>query len=314
MRVKLRMQMNVVLDENQALDRARHFNVIFPVFWFEAGIDSLPVEVVGKLQMAQNIPPVVKTTSVAVCLFFTVLFLVLLLAHTVAGWCGALSPQNSRAASPEDLPSNFAAAYPQCPPGAESLTPSYKSSELSSTIDDQATPPNMVDTHTMPPPYKKNSNRIDEPDSPYEINNYRPPSYSAVTAGVQNSSSTVSAEIHTTQSEEEETESPLVVEKNILPQPNPSAPSPDKPVTYPPIGFSMPIQYVDHPQSDSKPVDMQPLASSSPQDCSPNVSTGDDNAQSLSDSIPSQRPSSSLSSSINRKSSTNLPPPLESDL
>ncbi|KAK8394388.1 hypothetical protein O3P69_006524 [Scylla paramamosain] len=37
LRVKLRMQMNVMLDRNQPLERARHFDVVLPVFWFEVG-------------------------------------------------------------------------------------------------------------------------------------------------------------------------------------------------------------------------------------------------------------------------------------
>ncbi|KAK8752569.1 hypothetical protein OTU49_006283, partial [Cherax quadricarinatus] len=220
LRVKLRMQMNVMLDRSQALERARHFDVILPIFWFEVGIDSLPGEVVGLLKLAQNLPPVVKTTSVTLCTALTLIFLILLLAQTVAAWCGwgAVSSKK-RPLTPDDLPhhTHFRPTPPMWeydelhkPPRRGDSTVSsgsYKES-LPSTLAQPGVDIPIIDDHTLLPPYRRCHN-LDIPDAPRPDSvgdesidtDQVPPPYSP--GPVHRTPSTVSVEIHITASDDE---------------------------------------------------------------------------------------------------------------
>ncbi|XP_076046348.1 lysosome membrane protein 2-like isoform X1 [Oratosquilla oratoria] len=215
LRVKLRMQMNVVLDGNQALERARHFDVIFPVFWFEVGIESLPGEVVGLLKLAQNLPPVVKTTSVTVCLVLIVLFLVLLLAQTVMSWCSRNNTK-SKGKPSHGNEWDYSSIHRSRPGGLES-----GSSSAGSTLpppppphlplDENGVP--FIDDHTLLPPYRRKQNFPDATDAAEDPHDPAPPytpvhlevapPYTAMADQPARTPSTVSVEIHTTASEEE---------------------------------------------------------------------------------------------------------------
>lgn len=220
------MQMNVILDRSQALERARHFDVVLPIFWFEVGVDSLPGEVVGLLKLAQNLPPVVKTTSVTLCTALTLIFLILLLAQTVAAWCGwGSSGARRRAHTPEDLPHHT--HYRPAPPMWEydelHKPPRPGDSFGSSSSYKDAFPAGLpqpgldipiIDDHTLLPPYRRHN--LDIPDAiPQEGSDANktmeidqvPPPYSP--APPQRSPSTVSVEIHTTASDEELSDLPL---------------------------------------------------------------------------------------------------------
>lgn len=165
-RVKLRMQMNVVLDQNQALKRRRHFDIIYPIFWFEAGIDSLPPNLVGKLQMAQDLPPLIKKVLLVLCGALSVLFVGILMANTVLFWCSSgLSSLRSRSdngsidSTPlETRPSTPASdADPHSPATAPTLSvlgtyKSYKAPNCESDADISAY--NFVENGTLLPPYK----------------------------------------------------------------------------------------------------------------------------------------------------------------
>lgn len=184
------MQMNVVIDGQQALQRARHFDVVFPVFWFEAGIDSLPGEMVGMLKMAQNLPSVVKTTSVTVCTTLTILLFLLLLASSMVGCCG-LTPHPSRTQTPDHLPDTHWAPNPShailnasgyAPGSLASLGPddSYRGAPL--------------------PPYRKNGFGDDAGDASYDVpfSEEQPPAYTSApdTTKEASSASLLSVEIH----------------------------------------------------------------------------------------------------------------------
>lgn len=217
LRVKLRMQMNVMLDRNQPLERARHFDVVLPVFWFEVGVDSLPGDVVGLLKLAQNLPPVVKTTSVTLCTALTLIFLLLLLAQTIATWCGwGTSKAMKRPLTPEDLPHlspcrpmstqwqyDELHKPPRCGNSFHS-TPSVKSSTTPQPLTPGLDIP-IIDNHTLLPPYRPRGEGGHEPlpqpeDGEYSIDQVPPP-YSP--GPQQRTSSTVSVEIHTTASDDE---------------------------------------------------------------------------------------------------------------
>ncbi|XP_071522342.1 uncharacterized protein [Panulirus ornatus] len=228
LRVKLRMQMNVILDRSQALERARHFDVFLPIFWFEVGVDSLPGEVVGLLKLAQNLPPVVKTTSVTLCTALTFIFLILLLAQTVAAWCGwgtGTSAARKRPHTPDDLPhhTHYRSAPPMWEYNELHKPPRPGDSLASSTgfKDPFASPlphPGLdipiIDDHTLLPPYRRHNQDIPDalpqPDSDanrtMEID-LIPPPYSP--ALPQRTPSTVSVEIHTTASDDELSDLPL---------------------------------------------------------------------------------------------------------
>ncbi|KAF2353001.1 CD36 family [Trinorchestia longiramus] len=168
LRVKLRMQMNVVLDQNQALNRARHFDMIYPIFWFEAGIDSLPVNLVGQLQMAQDLPPLMKQIFVVICGVLSVVFFILLMAQTFTGWCsgGLSSFRGSRGSSNETI----LTVPPPETQTRESMNAdvefpdsgAYKSFASPQLISGDR-PNKLIDNHTLLPPYKKsNSLSADE--------------------------------------------------------------------------------------------------------------------------------------------------------
>ncbi|XP_068241580.1 lysosome membrane protein 2-like isoform X2 [Palaemon carinicauda] len=223
LRVKLRMQMNVMLDRNQALERARHYDLVLPIFWFEVGIDSLPGEVVGLLKLAQNLPPVVKTTSVTLCTALTIIFLILLLAQTVAAWCGVRATPEDEELDDEDEERRrtpeppFVDHHPHHP----YLTPppwdyeglhkprrggSTTSSSLASTLPPPGLDIPIIDDHTLLPPYRRRNN-LDlpdappqEPDEPVAVDQIPPP-YSP--GPPQRTPSTVSVEIHTTASDDD---------------------------------------------------------------------------------------------------------------
>lgn len=217
LRVKLRMQMNVMLDRNQPLERARHFDLVLPVFWFEVGVDSLPGDVVGLLKLAQNLPPVVKTTSVTLCTALTLIFLLLLLAQTVATWCGwGTSKALKRPLTPEDLP-HLSPCRPMStqwqydelhkPPRCGNsfhATPSEKSALSPQPLTPGLDIP-IIDDHTLLPPYRPRREVSPEvlpqpEDGEYSIDQVPPP-YSP--GPQQRTSSTVSVEIHTTASDDD---------------------------------------------------------------------------------------------------------------
>ncbi|ROT78711.1 putative scavenger receptor class B member 1 isoform X2 [Penaeus vannamei] len=187
LRVKLRMQMNVMLDRSQALERARHFDVVLPIFWFEVGVDSLPGEVVGLLKLAQNLPPVVKTTSVTLCTALTLIFLMLLLAQTVAAWCGwGSSGTSKRPHTPEHLPAHHHYRTSTPPPGPQQRTPSTVSVEIHTTASDDDLPDLPVDPplmHTVPldqcpPEYDEATEDLPPPedmDEPQKVTPSTPP-------------------------------------------------------------------------------------------------------------------------------------------
>lgn len=233
LRVKLRMQMNVILNRDAALERARHYEIVFPIFWFEVGIDELPGEVIGLLKLAQNLPPVVKTTSVTLCTTLALIFLLLLLAQSVISWCGWSSEsKNKRPATPDHLANNHHArpTLDYTPikshqyKGNESARnssseSSYKDNSVSSTpLPPHDMEPTFIDDHTLLPPYRRRdkaypdlpdsaamqaaSAPIDSPDGMDQ----HPPPYSPQKTPTP---STVSVEIHTTASDDELPDLPL---------------------------------------------------------------------------------------------------------
>ncbi|CAL4124192.1 unnamed protein product [Meganyctiphanes norvegica] len=231
LRVKLRMQMNVILNRDAALERARHYEIVFPIFWFEVGIDALPGEVVGLLKLAQNLPPVVKTTSVTLCTTLALIFLLLLLAQSVMSWCGwGSEAKNKRPATPDHLANNHHARptldYTPIKSRPYKGNDSARNSSSESSYKDSVSstplpPPGMeapfIDDHTLLPPYRRRDTAYpDLPDSATMLGasapidgdsmEQHPPPYSPEKTRTP---STVSVEIHTTASDDELPDLPL---------------------------------------------------------------------------------------------------------
>lgn len=171
------MQMNVVLDRNQALNRARHYDLIYPIFWFEAGIDSLPTNLVGKLRMAQDLPPLMKKVFLVLCGLLSVVFLILLMAHSVMSWCSSSlsslrsrsnrgsnqsSPHDTRSTTPDLDTDHLTHNSGQVSNGKSSNNRpedvSYRSFQRPEDELEVVTPSGkLVDDHTLLPPYKRNT-------------------------------------------------------------------------------------------------------------------------------------------------------------
>lgn len=336
--------MNVMLDDHQALGRARHFDVVLPVFWFEVGIDSLPGEVVGLLKLAQNLPPVVKTTSVTLCTALTLIFLLLLLAQTLAAWCGwGSSRAVRRPLTPEELPHNthYRPPAPQPWHYDELAKPPRRGDSFSSSHKDSPSPVlpiagldmPIIDDHTLLPPYRRRS-QADIPDmvprsddgeysaDPDQV----PPPYSP---GPQpHTSSTVSVEIHTTASDEDLSELPVdtipirtdvplerqppdyqPMLEDEAPQ-DPERVSPSTPPTQPGENLVAPLARTEEASDiDSKP-EAQP--SSVPIIPSAPPPPDSDDTPRASSPLATSSPQGSTVGSDKRRS--DLPPPLESDL
>lgn len=343
LRVKLRMQMNVMLDSHQALERARHFDVVLPVFWFEVGIDSLPGEVVGLLKLAQNLPPVVKTTSVTLCTALTLIFLLLLLAQTLAAWCGWGSSRVARRPlTPEELPHNthYRPPAPQPWHYDELAKPPRRGDSFSSSHKDSPSPVlpiagldmPIIDDHTLLPPYRRRSH-ADTPDmvprsddgeysaDPDQV----PPPYSP---GPQpRTSSTVSVEIHTTASDEDLSELPvdsIPIRTDVplqhqppdyqpmLEDEAPQDPERVSPSTPPPLPGENVVAPLARTEEASD-IDSKPEAQPSSVPITPSAPPPpDSDPPRASSPLATSSPQGSTVGSDKRRS--DLPPPLESDL
>ena len=321
--------MNVMLDRNQPLERARHFDVVLPVFWFEVGVDSLPGDVVGLLKLAQNLPPVVKTTSVTLCTALTLIFLLLLLAQTIATWCGwGTSKALKRPLTPEDLPHlspcrplttqwqyDELHKPPRCGNGNSFLaTPSEKSALTPPPLTPGIDMP-IIDDHTLLPPYRArrqgSPDVLPQPeDGEYSIDQVPPP-YSP--GPQQRSSSTVSVEIHTTASEDD-------LQNLRLESTAPRSPVEDTPPDHSSPTESLPaVNEESEPETPSAPLarleeDTSDSEGNSALPCLPSSPELPPEPQRLPRSpapLATSSPQGSMSNS-NRRS--DVPPPLESDL
>ncbi|XP_045125835.1 scavenger receptor class B member 1-like [Portunus trituberculatus] len=327
LRVKLRMQMNVMLDRNQPLERARHFDVVLPVFWFEVGVDSLPGDVVGLLKLAQNLPPVVKTTSVTLCTALTLIFLLLLLAQTIATWCGwGTSKALKRPLTPEDLP-HLSPCRPMStqwqydelhkPPRCGSSFHATPSEKSALTTPQPLTPGldiPIIDDHTLLPPYRArrggSPDLLPQPeDGEYSIDQVPPP-YSP--GPQQRTSSTVSVEIHTTASDDDL--------QNIPGSSTAVTPVEDLPPDHSSPTESLPaVSEENEPDSPSAPLARLEETSDSDGNSASGLPSSPDlppesESQRLPESPAPLATSSPQGSMGNNNRRNDLPPPLESDL
>ncbi|XP_037793733.1 scavenger receptor class B member 1-like [Penaeus monodon] len=354
LRVKLRMQMNVMLDRSQALERARHFDVVLPIFWFEVGVDSLPGEVVGLLKLAQNLPPVVKTTSVTLCTALTLIFLMLLLAQTVAAWCGwGSSGASKRPHTPEHLPAHHHYRTSTPPWDFEDMhkprngSPNGYKEPLATGLPQPGIDIPIIDDHTLLPPYRRRdtsdlanaSAPPDEDDDDHDHDHVDgdqvPPPYSP--GPQQRTPSTVSVEIHTTASDDDlpdlPVDPPLMHTVPLdqcppeydettedLPPPEdldePQKVTPSTPPPQPGEAVVAPLARIDETRIDGSSGPSNPPTP--PQ--RPPRSPKSPRRQSPSRSTPSPRPTAPLATSSPHGSNgvsasrSDLPPPLESDL
>lgn len=350
LRVKLRMQMNVMLDRSQALERARHFDVVLPIFWFEVGVDSLPGEVVGLLKLAQNLPPVVKTTSVTLCTALTLIFLMLLLAQTVAAWCGwGSSGTSKRPHTPEHLPAHHHYRTSTPPWDFEDMhkarngSPNGYKEPLPADLPQPGIDIPIIDDHTLLPPYRRRdtsdsanaSAPPDEDDDDHVDGDQIPPPYSP--GPQQRTPSTVSVEIHTTASDDDlpdlPVDPPLMHTVPLdqcppeydeatedLPPPEdmdePQKVTPSTPPPQPGEPVVAPLARIDETRIDGSSGPSNPPTP--PQ--RPPRSPKSPRRQSPSRSTPSPRPTAPLATSSPHGSNgvsasrSDLPPPLESDL
>ncbi|XP_019871825.1 scavenger receptor class B member 1 isoform X2 [Aethina tumida] len=69
MRAKARVQINLAVSQVVDIKQVATFpDIIFPIMWFEEGLDQLPDEMTGLMKLASTVPPIAKLVLV-VCLF-----------------------------------------------------------------------------------------------------------------------------------------------------------------------------------------------------------------------------------------------------
>lgn len=77
LRVSARIQINLAVSQVFDIKQVANFpDIIFPILWFEEGIDSLPNEVTDMMRFAENIPPKIRVVLiVSLCTLGLVLLL-----------------------------------------------------------------------------------------------------------------------------------------------------------------------------------------------------------------------------------------------
>jgi len=61
LRARARIQINLAVSQVVDIKQVANFpDIVFPILWFEEGIDSLPDEILDLMKVATNIPPRAK--------------------------------------------------------------------------------------------------------------------------------------------------------------------------------------------------------------------------------------------------------------
>lgn len=61
LRVRARIQINLAVSQVFDIKQVANFpDIIFPILWFEEGIDSLPDEVTDLMRFAETVPPKIR--------------------------------------------------------------------------------------------------------------------------------------------------------------------------------------------------------------------------------------------------------------
>lgn len=81
LRARARVQINLAVSQVIDIKQVANFpDIIFPILWFEEGIDGLPDEVTNLMLLATQVPP--KARSTLMLVFFIVGALMLVIAVT----------------------------------------------------------------------------------------------------------------------------------------------------------------------------------------------------------------------------------------
>lgn len=81
LRARARIQINLAVSQVVDIKQVANFpDIVFPILWFEEGIDSLPDEITDLMLLATKVPPKAKLGLMVV--FFAVGALLLLVAVT----------------------------------------------------------------------------------------------------------------------------------------------------------------------------------------------------------------------------------------
>lgn len=79
LRAKARVQINLAVSQVVDIKQVATFpDIVFPIIWFEDGLDNLPAEMTGLMKLATTVPPVART--VVSSILFAVGALLLLIA------------------------------------------------------------------------------------------------------------------------------------------------------------------------------------------------------------------------------------------
>lgn len=79
LRARARVQINLAVSQVFDIKQVANFpDIIFPILWFEEGIDSLPDEITDLMNFAATVPP--KIRVILIIVFFAIGALLLLIS------------------------------------------------------------------------------------------------------------------------------------------------------------------------------------------------------------------------------------------
>ncbi|XP_066255655.1 scavenger receptor class B member 1 isoform X1 [Euwallacea similis] len=86
MRAKARIQINLAVSQVVDIKQVATFpDIIFPIMWFEEGLDSLPEEMTGLMKLATTVPPIAHATLSGILFACGVLLLIVAIWRLVRG-------------------------------------------------------------------------------------------------------------------------------------------------------------------------------------------------------------------------------------
>lgn len=76
---RARIQINLAVSQVLDIKQVANFpDIVFPILWFEEGIDDLPDEITNLMKFAANVPP--KARRILIAVFFVAGIVLLLMA------------------------------------------------------------------------------------------------------------------------------------------------------------------------------------------------------------------------------------------
>lgn len=86
LRAKARVQINLAVSQVVDIKQVATFpDIIFPIMWFEEGLDGLPAEMTGLMGLATKVPPIARAVLIGVLFALGVLLLLVAIWRLVRG-------------------------------------------------------------------------------------------------------------------------------------------------------------------------------------------------------------------------------------